>query len=348
MLQKIYTLFKEDLPSSYRKGFEKYILIVNAEKISLISITVLFVYIPLCSINIRDIIDGSANNWSTVGTALAISQMTTGVFISIGLWFRYKISAIRKGELQPAKLMYVTLTGVSILFTLRSGFVYLDRESIMLYVFCLLLMHWLIYLSLFQRIFFTSTLILMMIVVIQLYDQNRVLMIEVVAVGLISFFSSLQYHQQTIKQYLSRCLIEEQRDLISLEKENSLPANDAFLDELNQNLNALEISLDAHRSNWKLNDFVKSTVTSGKNDVLIEVLFERLHPNFFYIISERYPELTPTDKRMIALIKMNLSTKEIATLLHISTSSANTARYRLRKKLKLSSEDSLEKSIQEM
>ena len=45
--------------------------------------------------------------------------------------------------------------------------------------------------------------------------------------------------------------------------------------------------------------------------------------------------------RLAALMKMSLTTKEMATILNISPDSVNKARYRLRKKLNLSTDDSL-------
>ena len=47
----------------------------------------------------------------------------------------------------------------------------------------------------------------------------------------------------------------------------------------------------------------------------------------------------------MALLKMNLSSKEIANILNISTEGVKKARYRLRKKLNLSSDDSLQEVV---
>ncbi|MEZ4827610.1 MAG: LuxR C-terminal-related transcriptional regulator [Bacteroidia bacterium] len=48
---------------------------------------------------------------------------------------------------------------------------------------------------------------------------------------------------------------------------------------------------------------------------------------------------------MITLMKMNLSTKEIATILNITPESVNKARYRLRKKLNLDTDQNLQQFI---
>ncbi len=63
--------------------------------------------------------------------------------------------------------------------------------------------------------------------------------------------------------------------------------------------------------------------------------FERSFLNFFRGIKERYPHLSSNDLRLIALIKMDLSTQEIGDLLDISSEGVNKARYRLRKKMEV-------------
>lgn len=69
--------------------------------------------------------------------------------------------------------------------------------------------------------------------------------------------------------------------------------------------------------------------------------FESAHPTLIAKLGEDYPGLTSNDFRLIALIRLNLSTKETSAVLGISPDSVKTARYRLRKKLKLDTQDNL-------
>ncbi len=73
--------------------------------------------------------------------------------------------------------------------------------------------------------------------------------------------------------------------------------------------------------------------------------FMEMNPDFFKRITELYDDLTKNDIRLIALLKMKYDSNSIASLLNISPDGVKKARYRLRKKLKLSSEDSLEKHV---
>lgn len=63
--------------------------------------------------------------------------------------------------------------------------------------------------------------------------------------------------------------------------------------------------------------------------------FNLIHQNFFKRLRERYPDLTPTDLRFCALLRLNLSTKDIAQFTGLSIRGVEGARYRLRKKLHL-------------
>ena len=64
--------------------------------------------------------------------------------------------------------------------------------------------------------------------------------------------------------------------------------------------------------------------------------FDQVHNSFLQKIKNAYPELTQTDLKICAYVKMNLSSKEIAQLLNISLKGVEIGRYRLRKKLSLS------------
>lgn len=69
--------------------------------------------------------------------------------------------------------------------------------------------------------------------------------------------------------------------------------------------------------------------------------FESINRNFYTRIKQHFPEISPNDLKICALIKLNLSIKEMAGILNISPDSVKTARYRLRKKLRLNTEDNL-------
>lgn len=73
--------------------------------------------------------------------------------------------------------------------------------------------------------------------------------------------------------------------------------------------------------------------------------FEAVHKDFEKEVVLRYPDISKNELRLMALMKMNLSSKEIANILNISAVGVKKARNRLRKKMQLAPEDSLETTI---
>ena len=65
------------------------------------------------------------------------------------------------------------------------------------------------------------------------------------------------------------------------------------------------------------------------------------HKDFNSTVKQKFPNVTNNELRLMTLLKMNLSSKEIASILNISPDGIKKARYRLRKKLNISSEESL-------
>ena len=71
------------------------------------------------------------------------------------------------------------------------------------------------------------------------------------------------------------------------------------------------------------------------------VYFDKANNDFLKTLKETFPLLTPTDLKLCAYLRLNLSTKAIADLLNLSIRGVESSRYRLRKKLDLEGEVSL-------
>ena len=66
-----------------------------------------------------------------------------------------------------------------------------------------------------------------------------------------------------------------------------------------------------------------------------EEAFNNADQDFLKKIKDIHPKLTPNDLRLCAYLRLNLSSKEIASLLNISSKSIEIKRYRLRKRMNL-------------
>ena len=76
-----------------------------------------------------------------------------------------------------------------------------------------------------------------------------------------------------------------------------------------------------------------------------ERYFQQVHPDFEAKLKRAFSDLTGNEIRLLTLMKMNLSTKEIASILNISPDSVKKARYRLRKKRNLPDEQKLQEFV---
>ncbi|HPS49470.1 MAG TPA: transcriptional regulator [Bacteroidales bacterium] len=72
-----------------------------------------------------------------------------------------------------------------------------------------------------------------------------------------------------------------------------------------------------------------------------DTIFKNIHTEFYNKLLERCPDLTAAEIKIAALLKLNLTTKEIAAITLKSEEGIKSTRYRLRKKLQFTSDDHL-------
>lgn len=70
-----------------------------------------------------------------------------------------------------------------------------------------------------------------------------------------------------------------------------------------------------------------------------ETHFNHVHLDFYKKIKEKCPDLTPTELKLCAFLRLNMSSKEISSLTGITVKSVEVMRARLRKKLHISNTD---------
>jgi len=74
--------------------------------------------------------------------------------------------------------------------------------------------------------------------------------------------------------------------------------------------------------------------------------FGQVHQQFFDTLKRHSEELTSNDLRLLSLIRLNLGSGDISTLLGISQDSLRVSRYRLKKKLQLGADENLTNFVQ--
>ena len=162
----------------------------------------------------------------------------------------------------------------------------------------------------------------------------------------------LNYEKRILKAELDKKKIEEQtlqKELIL--KNSTLSRYSLHLSQKNKMLSNLSLTLknSLERTNVdlkrKLNELIKEiNFNLSQEQEWDEFLafFKEIHPEYLKQITKIASDsLSQAELRLSILLRLNLSSKEIASILRLTPDSVRVARYRLRKKLPVNSKDEL-------
>ncbi|MGI4751242.1 MAG: triple tyrosine motif-containing protein [Janthinobacterium lividum] len=91
----------------------------------------------------------------------------------------------------------------------------------------------------------------------------------------------------------------------------------------------------------KIQKVIDEGITDERDWNVFETSFNETHESFFKKLKVGHPDLVPNDLKLCAYLRMNMNSKEIASLLNISLRGVEIRRYRLRKKLLLAHDQNL-------
>lgn len=160
-------------------------------------------------------------------------------------------------------------------------------------------------------------------------------------------------------------ILEKKNHLIDLEnkvfeKDKKMLENDLELKNkelASRALALIQLNETLKNISLKMNDFPSDSI-SGKKQIKtilqdiqlathnniweeFDLAFSNVHNRFYEKLFEICPNLSATEIKIAALLKLNLSTKEIAAISFKSESSIKTTRHRLRQKLNIGETDNL-------
>jgi DNA-binding CsgD family transcriptional regulator len=140
-------------------------------------------------------------------------------------------------------------------------------------------------------------------------------------------------------------LRNEKLNLEMIHKEKELANSTLMIIQKNEILHRLRSELTKIKNNIsednqknELNSTLKrigKEIDNEKQWQVFNTHVEQVHESLFKKLKEDYPDLTPRELSLCAYLRMNISSKEIATLMNISTRGVEISRYRIRKKLGL-------------
>ena len=174
-------------------------------------------------------------------------------------------------------------------------------------------------------------------------------------------------YEEKEQEYIKQALLAE-KEIIRIKNENlnaemilrdkelanqamSMVRKNDFLLRLREELNELIIYCHDQAIGDKVLGLVSRIsreVDSNKQREVFESAFDEVHEDFMNRLKAKYPTLTPTERRLCAYIKMNITTKEIAPLLNISVRGVEICRYRVRKKMGITRNTNLTGLLQDL
>jgi DNA-binding CsgD family transcriptional regulator/ligand-binding sensor domain-containing protein len=124
-----------------------------------------------------------------------------------------------------------------------------------------------------------------------------------------------------------------------------------LLSDMHDELKTLKDTVRSDASKQIVRDLIRKINTNLQNEEHIQVFeanFERVHHEFFAQLKSTFSDLTQKELQLCAFVRMNLTNKEIASILNISVRGVETARYRLRKRLGMSHEQDMSAFLEKL
>jgi len=150
-------------------------------------------------------------------------------------------------------------------------------------------------------------------------------------------------HEQEMAKMENRVLQEEiklQNDELLRVTDSMLHKND-LVSEVEKEISKLASDQTTAIDISRLKRIVEKNKNPEEEWKIFETKFNRTYDNYLVRLNSQHENLSPSDLKLAAYIRMNFSSKEIANLLNITTKSVEMGRYRLRRKLGLEHDQNL-------
>ncbi len=178
-------------------------------------------------------------------------------------------------------------------------------------------------------IFLTLAIILIGILTVFIHRasqlKKKVLKLEIDAIN-----HELEYSQKEVASAALKLVQSSESDAYCIKMLESIDTN-----TLENNDKEVRSLLNFYKN--------KSTYSNWEE---FETLFLKVNKAFYDNLNERFPNLTPNERKLCIFLKLNMNNKDIAQITFQSEEALKKARMRLRKKLDLTRDDNLVSYIQ--
>lgn len=176
--------------------------------------------------------------------------------------------------------------------------------------------------------------------------------IIIAAIVALSFFAILAINRQRLKEKLKKEKSEQEKwrmeqEIASAKEQmkmftENIIEKTSLIEKLELQIKGRETSSEQHTI---ISELTRQTILTEEEWLKFKSLFEKIYPGFFINLKQNFPDITLAEQRMAALIRLQLTTKQAAAMLGISTDSVHKTRQRLRQRLQLSTDSSLEEIV---
>lgn len=159
--------------------------------------------------------------------------------------------------------------------------------------------------------------------------------------------AQIDFHKKE-KENIERELKQKKKDLLSFGL--NIARQNKFNNEIKVKVKQIiKGSSDGYQNSLKDILFYVQNNDQINNDLsLFQDNVEKINNEFFFNLSSQFPSLSKNEKNLCGMIRLGLTSKEIAVVRNISPTSIEVARYRLRKKLNLNTGEKLSSFIKNL
>jgi tetratricopeptide (TPR) repeat protein len=175
----------------------------------------------------------------------------------------------------------------------------------------------------------------------QLLYRN-ILIAVIILLGIIGFlFITRQRLKSRLEVEMMQKEITTARQQMNMFTQNILEKTN-LIEKLEQQLSGNGISSEQQ---LLITELCHQTILTEDDWIRFKLLYEKIYPGFFKQLKQKASDITIAENRMAALIRLQLTTKQIAAMLGISVDSVHKTRQRLRHRIHLNSDENLDDFI---
>ncbi len=176
--------------------------------------------------------------------------------------------------------------------------------------------------------------------------QRNILIIMLILLG---FIGLLLFNRHQLQNRLKLEQMERDKKSMETEMESARQQLSIITQKVTEKTNLIEKLEEQilHKTNTEdqqalIAELTRQTILTEEEWYRFKSLFQTIYPSFFARLKEQVPDITLAEQRLAALIRLQLTTKQMASMLGISADSVHKTRQRLRQRLNITREVNME------